>query len=118
MATQAMAARALSAAVQLERQGISAEVIDPRTLRPLDEDTILSSVKKTNRLIVVHEACTTGGFGAELSALVTEKAFDWLDAPVARVGALDVPMPFNDRLESFVIPSQERIIEAVRSLYE
>jgi 2-oxoisovalerate dehydrogenase E1 component len=118
VATQAMVARALSAAVQLERQGISAEVIDPRTLRPLDEDTILSSVKKTNRLIVVHEACTTGGFGAELSALVTEKAFDWLDAPVVRVGALDVPMPFNDRLETFVIPSQERIIEAVRSLYE
>ena len=118
VATQAMVARALSAAVQLERQGISAEVIDPRTLRPLDEDIILSSVKKTNRLIVVHEACTTGGFGAELSALVTEKAFDWLDAPVVRVGALDVPMPFNDRLETFVIPSQERIIEAVRSLYE
>ncbi len=117
VATQAMVARALSAAVQLERQGISAEVIDPRTLRPLDEDTILSSVRKTNRLVVVHEACTTGGFGAEISALVTEKAFDWLDAPVARVGAFDVPMPFNDRLETFVIPTQERIIEAVRGLY-
>jgi 2-oxoisovalerate dehydrogenase E1 component len=118
VATQAMVARALSAAVQLEREGISVEVIDPRTIKPLDEETILASVRKTKRLAIVHEACRTGGFGAELSAIVMEKAFDWLDAPVARVAALDVPMPFNDRLESAVIPSQERIIEAVRALME
>ena len=116
VATQAMVARALSAAVQLEREGISVEVIDPRTIKPLDEETILGSVRKTKRLAIVHEACRTGGFGAELSALVMEKAFDWLDAPVARVAALDVPMPFNDRLESAVIPSQERIVDAVRAL--
>jgi 2-oxoisovalerate dehydrogenase E1 component len=117
LATQAMVARSLSAAVQLEKEGISAEVIDPRTLRPLDEATILESVRKTNRLVVVHEACTRGGFGAEVSAMVTEQAFDWLDAPVARVGALDTPMPFNDRLEAAVIPSQERIMAAVRALF-
>ena len=116
VATQVMVARALSAAVQLERDGISVEVIDPRTLKPLDEETILASVRKTNRLIVVHEACVSGGFGAEVSALVMEKAFDWLDAPVVRVGAPDVPMPFNDKLESLVIPSQARIVEAVRAL--
>jgi 2-oxoisovalerate dehydrogenase E1 component len=116
LATQAMVARALSAAIQLERDGISVEVIDPRTLKPLDEETILASVRKTNRLVVVHEACVSGGFGAEVAALVMEKAFDWLDAPVTRVGALDVPMPFNDRLESLVIPSQARIVAAVRSV--
>ena len=93
-------------------------MIDPRTLRPLDEETILASVRKTSRLVVAHEACLTGGFGAELSALVTEKAFDWLDAPVVRVAGLDVPMPFNDKLEAAVIPSQERIADAVRGLFK
>tara|TARA_A100001037_G_scaffold166067_1_gene149417 strand:+ start:2853 stop:4889 length:2037 start_codon:yes stop_codon:yes gene_type:complete len=117
IATQAMVARALSAAQQLENEGISVEVIDPRTLRPLDEETILESVCKTNRLVVVHEAWTRGGFGSEVSAMVMEKAFDWLDAPVTRVGAPDVPMPFNDRLELAVIPSVERIVDAVRDLF-
>ncbi len=116
VATQVMVQRALSAAKVLEREGISVEVIDPRTIRPLDEETILASVRKTNRLVIVHEACQTGGFGAEVSAMVMEKAFDWLDAPVLRVAARDVPMPYNDQLESAVIPSQERIVEAVRSL--
>lgn len=116
VATQVMVQRALSAAKVLERDGISAEVIDPRTIKPLDEETILASVRKTNRLVIVHEACQTGGFGAEVSAMVMEKAFDWLDAPVVRVAALDVPMPFNDRLETEVIPSQERIVEAVRAM--
>ena len=116
VATQVMVQRALSAAKVLERDGISCEVIDPRTIKPLDIETILTSVRKTNRLIVVHEACQTGGFGAEVSAQVTERAFDWLDAPVLRVGARDVPMPYNDQLETAVIPSQERIIDAVRSL--
>lgn len=116
VATQVMVQRALSAAKVLERDGISVEVIDPRTIRPLDEETILASVRKTNRLVIVHEACQTGGFGAEVSAMVMEEAFDWLDAPVLRVAARDVPMPYNDQLESAVIPSQERIIAAVRSL--
>jgi len=116
VATSAMVPRALSAATVLERDGISVEVVDPRTLQPLDEDTILASVRKTNRLLVVHEACVRGGFGAEVAAMVGTKAFDHLDAPVARLGAPHTPMPYNDRLELEVIPSQERIVEAVRSL--
>jgi 2-oxoisovalerate dehydrogenase E1 component len=118
VATQLMVSKALAAAVQLEREAISVEVIDPRTIRPLDEDTILSSVRKTGRMLIVHEACVTGGFGAEVSAMVMEKAFDWLDAPVMRLGSRDTPMPFNDKLETAVIPSQEGIVNAVRTLLE
>ncbi|MBL8671555.1 MAG: dehydrogenase E1 component subunit alpha/beta [Alphaproteobacteria bacterium] len=117
VATQAMVARALTAATQLEHEGISVEVIDPRTIKPLDEETILASVRKTNRLVVAHEGWRTGGFGAEVSAMVTERAFDWLDAPVARVGAADMPMPFNDKLESAVIPDHAAIVAAVRALF-
>ena len=84
--------RALSAATQLEREGIDVEVVDPRTLRPLDTETILASVRKTNRLVIAHEAWTIGGFGAEVAAMVVEKAFDYLDAPIVRVGARDVPV--------------------------
>jgi pyruvate/2-oxoglutarate/acetoin dehydrogenase E1 component len=102
--------------VLLEREGISLEVIDPRTLKPLDEETILESVRKTNRLVIVHEAWRNGGFGAEVAAMVVEKAFDYLDAPIGRVGAPDTPMPYNDELERLAIPSQERIIEAVRAV--
>ena len=100
VATLAMVPRALSAATVLERDGISVEVIDPRTLQPLDEETILSSVRKTNRLLIVHEAWVRGGFGAEVSAMVVDKAFDYLDAPIARLGAPHTPMPYNDRLDS------------------
>ncbi len=114
VATMAMVPRVLAAAEQLEREGINVEVVDPRTLRPLDEETILASVVKTNRLVVVHEAWTTGGFGAEVAALVAEKAFMDLDAPIGRVGALDVPMPYNEALERVTIPSQEKIAEAIR----
>ena len=117
VATQMMVGQALQAATRLEADGIDAEVIDPRTLKPLDLDTLVASVKRTNRLVVVHEGWKFGGFGGEIAASVTEAAFDWLDAPVARVGALDVPMPFNDRLERAVIPSAERIIAAVKGLY-
>lgn len=116
LATMAMVPRALSAAAQLEREGISVEVIDPRTLKPLDEEMILASVRKTNRLVIAHEAVTLGGFGAEVSAMVVERAFDWLDAPIVRVGAPDVPMPYNDDLERQVIPSQARIVEAIREV--
>ena len=116
VATSAMVPRALSAATVLEREGISVEVIDPRTLQPLDEETILASVRKTNRLLIVHEACVRGGFGAEVAAMTVDKAFDYLDAPVMRLGAPHTPMPYNDRLELEVIPSQERITEAVRGL--
>ena len=118
IATQMMVGKALSAAQVLEREGISVEVIDPRTIRPLDEETILASVRKTGRLIVAHEACKTGGFGGEIAALVAEKAFDALRAPVVRVAALDTPMPFNDKLEAAVIPSRDSIVSAVRALME
>ncbi len=116
VATSAMVPRALAAASQLQRDGISLEVVDPRTLRPLDEDTILASVRKTNRLLIVHEGWKRGGFGAEVSAMVVENAFDYLDAPIARLGAPDTPMPYNDKLERAAIPSQDRIAEAARAL--
>lgn len=116
LATMAMVPRALTAATQLAREGIDVEVIDPRTLKPLDEEAILASVRKTNRLVVVHEAWRTGGFGAEVAAMVVEKGFDYLDAPIQRVGARDVPMPYNDGLEVEVIPSIERIADAVRDV--
>jgi len=116
VATSAMVPRALAAASQLARDGISLEVLDPRTLRPLDEDAILASVRKTNRLVIVHEGWKRGGFGAEVAAMVIEKAFDYLDAPIVRLGAPDAPMPYNDKLERYAIPSQDRIAEAVRAL--
>ena len=100
----------------MEKDGVSVEVIDPRTLKPLDEDTILSSVKKTGRLMVVHEACKTGGFGAEIAAIVSEKAFDHLDAPIKRVAAYDSPIPFNPRLEDYVIPNEHDIWAAALEL--
>lgn len=116
VATMAMVPRALNAAAQLSEEGISVEVIDPRTLRPLDEDLILSSVRKTSRLVIAHEAWTRFGFGAEVSAIVNEKAFDWLDAPIIRVGAPDIPMPYNDELERWTIPSQRRIVDAIHEV--
>jgi 2-oxoisovalerate dehydrogenase E1 component len=117
VAIQAMVQQALLAATRLEAEGICVEGIDPRTLRPLDMETLVGSVKRTNRMVVVHEGWKFGGFGAEIAAAVTEEAFDYLDAPIARVGALDVPMPFNDRLERAVIPSAERIVAAIRGLF-
>ena len=116
VATMAMVPRALAAAEILSREGVSVEVVDPRTLRPLDEDTILGSVRKTSRALVVHEAWTTGGFGAEVSALIADKAFMDLDAPVRRLCAPDVPMPYNDILERATIPSVERITGAIREV--
>ena len=116
VATQMMVQRALGAASDLEKEGISVEVIDPRTLQPLDEATILDSVKKTSRLVVAHEAVKRGGFGAEIAAMVMEQALDYLDAPVARVGARPVPMPFNDKLELATIPSRDDIVAAIRSV--
>jgi 2-oxoisovalerate dehydrogenase E1 component len=91
-------------------------VIDPRTLRPLDTETILASVRKTNRCVIVHEGWTKFGFGAEVAAMIMEQAFDWLDAPVARVGMPDVPMPYNDTLERAVIPGVEQITAAVKAV--
>ncbi len=116
VATMAMVPQALAAARELAREGIEIEVIDPRTLRPLDAGTIIASVRKTNRLVVAHEGWIKWGFGAELAALVTEEAFDDLDAPVARVGMRDVPMPYNDNLERAVIPGAADIVAAVKKV--
>jgi pyruvate/2-oxoglutarate/acetoin dehydrogenase E1 component len=116
VATFMMVERALQAAVKLEQQGISAEVIDPRTLRPLDEDSIITSVKKTSRLLIAHEGWKHAGFSAEVSALVAEQAIDYLDAPIARVASRDVPMPYNDKLEKAVIPSAQNIVDAAIAL--
>lgn len=115
LATMAMVPQALRAAAELaERHGIAAEVIDPRTLRPLDLDTILASVRRTHRLVVAQEGWTRWGFGAEIVAAVVEGAFDWLDAPPERVGMRDVPMPYNDALERAVIPAASDIVAAAR----
>ncbi len=116
VATMAMVERALTAADTLARSGIEAEVIDPRTLRPLDLDTIAASVRKTGRCVVVHEAPRTGGLGAEIAASIGEACFDWLDAPIARVAMPDVPMPYNDRLERGLMPSPASIAAAVRNV--
>lgn len=116
VATMAMVAPALAAARELAREGIEVEVIDPRTLRPLDTQTILDSVRRTNRLVVAHEGWTRFGFGAEVAAMVMEEAFDHLDAPVVRVGMRDVPMPYNDTLEKAVIPGQADIVAALRKV--
>jgi pyruvate dehydrogenase E1 component subunit beta len=96
---------------------IDAEVIDPRTLRPLDLDTILESVKKTNRAVIVEEGWPHGGVGANMAALIQEQAFDWLDAPVQRVTGADVPMPYSKPLEQAAFPHEEHIVEAVRATF-
>jgi acetoin:2,6-dichlorophenolindophenol oxidoreductase subunit beta len=108
---------ALAAAERLAAEdGIEAEVIDPRTLVPLDLDTIVASVERTTRLVVAHEAVTHGGVGAEVAALVQEAAFDHLDAPVARVGAPFAPVPFSAQLEDAYLPGADEIVAAVRGL--
>jgi pyruvate/2-oxoglutarate/acetoin dehydrogenase E1 component len=107
---------ALEAAEILKKTGIDIEVIDPRTIKPIDEETILHSVEKTGRLMIVHEACKTGGIGAEIAAIVAEKGIDFLDAPIRRVAALDTPIPFGLRLESFVLPNVEDIVACAKEL--
>jgi pyruvate dehydrogenase E1 component beta subunit len=114
-----MAHEAERAATQLANEhGVEAEVIDPRTLRPLDLETILESVRKTNRAVVVEEGWPHGGVGANLSALITEQAFDDLDAPVQRVTGADVPMPYSKRLEQAAIPHPEHIVSAALATLE
>jgi len=111
--------QATRAATLLEDQEeISAEVIDLRTLRPLDMDTIIASVKKTNRCVIVEDAWRFGGFGGELAAQVMERAFDWLDAPVARVACKDVPLPYNRNLEFAALPSEEDVVDAVLGMFK
>jgi acetoin:2,6-dichlorophenolindophenol oxidoreductase subunit beta len=105
---------ALTAAEQAEAEGISVEVVDPRTLLPLDEETIVDSVKKTNRCVVAHEAVTRMGFGAEIAAVVQHQAFDYLDAPVERVGAKFAPLPFAPVMEEYVVPHAADVLAAVK----
>ncbi|MEW6664047.1 MAG: alpha-ketoacid dehydrogenase subunit beta [Thermodesulfobacteriota bacterium] len=106
----------LEAARLLEKEGVQAEVVDLRTLKPLDLDTILASVKKTGRALIVHEACKTGGFGGEIAALIVENAFDYLDAPIQRIAALDTPIPYAAPLYRAVIPNPEKIAQGVKAL--
>ncbi len=115
VATAIMVHKALAAASELEKEGISVEVIDPRTLVPLDEETIINSVKKTGRLVVVHEAVKRGGFGGEIASMIAEsEAFDYLDAPIKRLGGLAVPIPYNPILEKAAVPQEADIIAAVK----
>jgi pyruvate dehydrogenase E1 component beta subunit len=117
VATSIMVLRALQAAEELSQEGIEAEVIDPRTLKPYDAETVNRSVMKTGRALVVHEAPKTGGVGAEIVASIVEgEAFDYLDAPVKRLAGLDIPIPYNRTLEYHTVPQVENIIEAVREL--
>jgi acetoin:2,6-dichlorophenolindophenol oxidoreductase subunit beta len=114
VATGRLVHDALQAAEEAEKDGISVEVVDPRTLLPLDEETIVASVRKTTRCVTAHEAVTRGGFGAELAAVVQHGAFDWLDAPIERVGARFAPLPFAPVMEQWVVPHAADVLEAVR----
>jgi len=107
---------AMGAAEKLAERGIEAEVIDMRVLRPLDIDSVVESVKKTNRLVIVEESWRTLGLGSEIAAAVQEQAFDYLDAPIARVGSLEVPMPYAKNLERLIVPGLEQVIDAVQGV--
>ncbi|MBL7210804.1 MAG: alpha-ketoacid dehydrogenase subunit beta [Desulfobacteraceae bacterium] len=108
-----MTLKCLEAAELLEKEGISVEVVDLRTLKPLDEETILASARKTGRVIIVHEACKRGGIGGDIAAMIMEEAYDDLDGPVMRVCGLDTPIPYNLELEKVCIPTTEDIVEAI-----
>lgn len=117
VATSIMVHRALQAAEQLAKEGIEIEVIDPRTLVPLDEETIINSVIKTNRALVVYEAVERGGYGSHIASVIQEsEAFDYLDAPVTRLGGKPVPIPYNPELEKRAVPQTEDIVNAIKSL--
>ncbi len=116
VARSLMVPAALKAAEDLEKAGLSCEVIDPRTIRPLDIEAIVASVKKTNRVVVAEESHPFCGVGAEISAEINERAFDYLDAPVKRVSGVDVPMPYAKNLEQLAIPGYEQIVAAVKEV--
>jgi pyruvate/2-oxoglutarate/acetoin dehydrogenase E1 component len=111
-----MVHKALNAAEELAAEGISMEVIDPRTLTPLDKQTIIKSVKKTGRVVIVTEDCKTAGVGAEIAAVIAEEAIDYLDAPIKRIAEPDTPIPFSPSLEQFVIPDEKTIVKAVKEV--
>ena len=114
VATGPMVHESLKAAAEAEKEGISVEVVDPRTLQPLDTETIVASVKKTNRCVTAHEAVTRMGFGAEVAAVVQYEAFDWLDAPIERVGARFAPLAFAPAMEQYVVPHDSTVLAAIR----
>ena len=108
--------KSLEAAAELEKEGISVEVIDLRSLAPMDDEAIIATVKKTNRVLIVHEDTKTGGVAGEITARINEHAFEWLDAPILRVTAVDVPLPYSPPLEDYVLPQTADIVKAVRRL--
>jgi len=116
IATLYMVHKSLNAAEALQKEGINVEVVDPRTLVPLDKETILNSVKKTGRVVIVTEDCKTAGVSAEIAAIIAEEALDYLDAPIKRVTTPDVPIPFSPSLEQYVIPDEKRIVKAVKEV--
>lgn len=119
VATSIMVLRSLEAAEQLAEEGIEVEVVDPRTLRPLDMGPIIQSVIKTGRVLIVHEAVKTGGFGGELAALIAEsKAFGYLDAPIVRLAGRDIPIPYNRTLEYHAVPQVEDIVAKARDIVQ
>ena len=118
IATSSMVPEALAAATELAEDGIEAEVIDPRTLSPLDEKTLIDSVRKTSRCITIDEGYRRYGAGAEITALIAEQAFYDLEAPVRRIGAMDVPVPFAPSLEDLTIPGKKQILEIARQMFE
>src|SRR5438093_6377145 len=113
IATGRLVHEALGAALEAEQEGVSVEVVDPRTLQPLDEQALIDSVKKTNRCVVAHEAVVRGGFGAEVAAVIQHQAFDWLDAPIERVGAKFAPVPFAPVMENYVVPHAADVLAAI-----
>jgi pyruvate/2-oxoglutarate/acetoin dehydrogenase E1 component len=117
VATSYMVLLALSASEKLAKEGIEVEVVDPRTIKPLDIDTIAASIKKTHRLLVVNEGSRTGGFAAEIVTRSYEEIFDYLDAPIVRLTSEDVPMPYSGPLEMAAIPSEEKIMQAIRDFF-
>ena len=116
MATSSMVAVALAAAKMLDGEGISAEVIDPRTTWPLDKQALIDSAKKTSRAIVVDEGYERYGVTAEMASIIADGAFYHLDAPVKRIGAMDVPVPFSPGLEDMTIPSEKTVFEVAKAL--
>ena len=116
LATSLMVLKALNAANELAKEGISAEVLDPRTLRPLDRKTIAKSVKKTGRVVIVHESNKTGGPCGEFTRVIVEDAFDYLDAPPISVAGLDTPIPVEPQMEQYVVPNEARIIETIKKI--
>ncbi|TFF88579.1 MAG: alpha-ketoacid dehydrogenase subunit beta, partial [Promethearchaeota archaeon] len=116
IATSMMVWYSLEAAKQLEKQNISVEVIDPRTLVPLDKDLIINSIKKTGRALIVHEAVSRGGFSGEITKTIIDGAFDYIDAPIKTLGGYPTPIPFSPDLESYVVPDPKRIMKTVNEL--